>query len=187
MKPALSDKCQSNNKIVLVEDDEIISDDIEIAEIFNCFFVTVTESLGIKENNDNISGTEGILDPIEKSIQKYSNHPCILKIKSHFLNVESFTFNPVSLEEVETEIKRLNPKKATTFKNIPPKILRIILIYFPNLYEKYLIIALDVPLFLMSLSVQTYPHFINKKKVQLRKTTGQLVFCQLFQKSSRGF
>ena len=52
VKPALSDKCQSNNKIVLVKDDEIISDDIEIAEIFNRFFVTVTESLGIKENND---------------------------------------------------------------------------------------------------------------------------------------
>ena len=25
---------------------------------------------------------------------------------------------------METEIKRLNPKKATTFKNIPPKILK---------------------------------------------------------------
>ena len=124
MKPALSDKCQSNNKIVLVEDDEIISDDIEVAEIFNRFFVTVTESLGIKENNDNISDTEGILDPIEKSVQRYYNHPSILKIKSHFLNVESFTFNPVSLEEMETEIKRLNPKKATTFKDIPPKILK---------------------------------------------------------------
>ena len=124
VKPALSDKCQSNNKIVLVEDDEIISDDIEVAEIFNRFFVTVTESLGIKENNENISDTEGILDPIEKSVQRYSNHPSILKIKSHFLNVESFTFNPVSLEEMETEIKRLNPKKATTFKNIPPKILK---------------------------------------------------------------
>ena len=124
VKPALSDKFQSNNKIVLVEDDEIISDDIEVAEIFNRFFVTVTESLGIKENNDNISDTEGILDPIEKSVQRYSNHPSILKIKSHFLNVESFTFNPVSLEEMETEIKRLNPKKATTFKNIPPKILK---------------------------------------------------------------
>ena len=90
--PALSEKCQSNNKIVLVEDDEIISDDIEVAEIFNRFFVTVTESLSIKENNDNISDTEGISDPIEKSVQKYSNHPSILKIKSHFLNVEFFVF-----------------------------------------------------------------------------------------------
>ena len=71
MKPALSDKCQSNNKIVLVEDDEIISDDIEVAEIFNRFFVTVTESLGIKEINDNISGTEGIL--------KYDQKLCRVK------------------------------------------------------------------------------------------------------------
>ena len=69
VKPVLSDKCQSNNKIVLVEDDEIISDDIEVAEILNRYFVTVTESLGIKENNDNISDTEGLLDPIEKSVQ----------------------------------------------------------------------------------------------------------------------
>ena len=58
MKPALSDKCQSNNKIVLVEDDDIISDDIEVAEMFNSFFVMVTESLGIKENIDNISGAK---------------------------------------------------------------------------------------------------------------------------------
>ena len=40
------------------------------------------------------------------------------------MNAESFTFNPVSLEEMETEIERLNPKKATTFENIPPKILK---------------------------------------------------------------
>ena len=78
MKPALSDKCQNKNKIVLVEDDEIIYFDVEVAEIFDRFFVTVTESLGIKENNDGISSTEGIL----------------------------------------------NPKKATTFMKIPPKILK---------------------------------------------------------------
>ena len=65
-------------------DDEIISDDIEVAEIFNRFFVTVTESLGIKENNDNISDTEGILDPIEKSVRRYSNHPSILKLRATF-------------------------------------------------------------------------------------------------------
>ena len=48
MKPAVADKCQSNNKIVLVEDDEIISNDIEVAELLNCYFVTGTESLGLK-------------------------------------------------------------------------------------------------------------------------------------------
>ena len=57
------------------------------------------------EYDDNISGTEGIVDPIEKSIQKYSNHPSILIIKDQFMIINSFTFNPVSLEEMETEIK----------------------------------------------------------------------------------
>ena len=40
------------------------------------------------------------------------------------MNVDSLIFSPVSLEEMETEIKRFNPKKATTIKNIPPKILK---------------------------------------------------------------
>ena len=40
------------------------------------------------------------------------------------MNVESFTFNPVSLEEMETEIEKPYSKKATTFKNIPLKILK---------------------------------------------------------------
>ena len=40
------------------------------------------------------------------------------------MNVDSSTFNPVSLKKIVTEIKSLNPKKATTFQNIPPKILK---------------------------------------------------------------
>ena len=59
MKPALSDKYQSKNKIVLVEDNEIISDDKKVTEILNHFFITVTES------DDIISWNESIIYPIE--------------------------------------------------------------------------------------------------------------------------
>ena len=45
MKQALSGKCHSNSKIVLVEDNEIIPDDMEVAEILDYFFVKVTELL----------------------------------------------------------------------------------------------------------------------------------------------
>ena len=87
MQPALSDKYQSKNKIVvLVEDDTIISDDKEVAEVFDRFFVTKTESPGIIENDDDISRTEGIIDPIEKSIHIYSHHPSILIIMNQFMN-----------------------------------------------------------------------------------------------------
>ena len=150
MKPALSDKRQSNNMIVLVECDEFISDYIEVAEIFNRFFVTVTEALGMKENNDNISGTEDTLDSIEKSVKKYSNHPSILRIKSHFMNVDSFTFNLVSLEEWKLKLKGSIPRRPKPSRVYRQRFLRIVLIYGPNLYWKYLIIALEALLFLMS-------------------------------------
>ena len=47
VKPFFSDKLQSKNKIVLIEDETIISKDVEVAETMNEFFVSVTDSLGI--------------------------------------------------------------------------------------------------------------------------------------------
>ena len=58
-----------------MENDEAISDDRQVAEIFNNYFVTVTEILGIAENLDNVRSTEGIIDPVEKAMEKYANHP----------------------------------------------------------------------------------------------------------------
>ena len=45
------------------------------------FFVTVTNSLGINENSNYGNATEGIIDPVDKALHKFSNHPSILKIK----------------------------------------------------------------------------------------------------------
>ena len=66
VKPVLSDKGRSSSKITLIEDEKIISNDEEVAETLNNYFVTVTDSLGIIENSDIISSTEGASDPIEK-------------------------------------------------------------------------------------------------------------------------
>ena len=40
VKPFLSDKCPLNEKIITVENDEIISNDKEVAEVLNTFFLT---------------------------------------------------------------------------------------------------------------------------------------------------
>ena len=44
MKPCFSDKLQFKSKIVLIEDETIISNDVEVAETMNEFFITVTDS-----------------------------------------------------------------------------------------------------------------------------------------------
>ena len=60
MKPILSDKGRSNSKITLIENDTIISNDKEVAETLNDYFVSITDSLGLTENSEVISSTEGL-------------------------------------------------------------------------------------------------------------------------------
>ena len=124
VKPFFSDRSQSQNKIVLTDGERIISNDVEVAESMNEFFVTVTDSLGINENFDDENATDGITDPVQKAVKKFSNHPSILKIKGHYQNAAPFFFQKVAPDTVEKEVRSLNPKKATTHKNIPSKILK---------------------------------------------------------------
>ena len=124
VKPILSDKGRSNSKITLIENDTIISNDKEVAETLNDYFVSITDSLDLTENSEVIPSTEGVSDPIDRAIIKYSNHPSIRKIRSFAQNDNFFKFQKVSLEQMHTEIGRLDPKKATTFKNIPARVLK---------------------------------------------------------------
>ena len=123
VKPFISNKNKAKVKITLIEDDRIISKDEEVAETLNNYFVTVTDSLSLTES-EIITSTEGAMDPIDQALIKYSNHPSIRKIRSLVQNDSLFHFDNVSIEEMKTEIGRLNPSKATTVKNIPPKILK---------------------------------------------------------------
>ena len=81
VKPFLSDKIVSKEQILLVENDEIISEDSKIAELVNSFFSNILKNLkipGHRPHNDSL--LENVSDPILKVILKYRNHPSILTI-----------------------------------------------------------------------------------------------------------
>ena len=63
-------------------------------------------------------------DPVATAIEKFKTNPSILIIKDKILQANKFSFTEVSQSEIEKEIKKLNVKKATTHKNIPPKVLK---------------------------------------------------------------
>ena len=63
-------------------------------------------------------------DPVLKAIKKYEHHPSILKIKENVKLGESFSFSKVCEEEISEIVKKLDPSKATTHKNIPIKIFK---------------------------------------------------------------
>ena len=67
---------------------------------------------------------ENCTDPLDMIIQKFDKHPSILKINEMVHKNHNFHFKEISLEDVELEIKMLNAKKATTFKNIPSQRLK---------------------------------------------------------------
>ena len=63
-------------------------------------------------------------DPVTRAIEKFKTHPSVLIIKDKIFQGNKCSFTEVSQSEVEKEIKNLNIKKATTHKNIPPKVLK---------------------------------------------------------------
>ena len=94
--------------------------DIDVAEIMNELFFTVTDSLGINENFNDENAIEGITDPVKKAIKSFSNHPSILKIKCHYQNAGPLLFQKFAPDTIYKEVRNLNPKKATAHKNVPP-------------------------------------------------------------------
>ena len=80
IKPFLSNKIMSREKVTLIEEDEIVESDINTAQILNTSFSNIVSNLKIAEyaNCDPIS--DNINDPVIKSTVKYRNHSSILKI-----------------------------------------------------------------------------------------------------------
>ena len=80
-KRFISDNIVSKEQILLVENDEIISEDIKVAELLNSFFSNIVENLkipGYRPHND--SQFENASDLILKVILIYRNHASILTI-----------------------------------------------------------------------------------------------------------
>ena len=120
VKPGFSNEVRTTSSITLIEDVNMTTEDLKIAEIFNHYFTNITESLGISED---LSPTNGINDPVEKAMKKYENHPSIKMIKGR-CELNQFEFKPVTVNEILLQIQKLNPKKASPLNSIPAKILK---------------------------------------------------------------
>ena len=61
---------------------------------------------------------------VNNAISNYRNNPSILLLKDKTRNPSSFSFKEASLSDIEKEFRNLSTKEASTFGNIPPKVLR---------------------------------------------------------------
>ena len=83
MKPFLSDKNKATEKIPLVSDDKIFSDDLEIAEKFNDFFKNAVNNLNLSSNENLLLSATHLSDPVQIATEQYKNHSSILTIENN--------------------------------------------------------------------------------------------------------
>ena len=108
--------------MVLVDNDQIISDDKEIATTMNNYFSTITKSLDIIKWPDPGHSTDN-MDHIMMAIRKYENHSSILKIKSHYKSETRFKFKNITPDSVKEKVKSLSTGKSSR-GDIPTSILK---------------------------------------------------------------
>ena len=113
IKPFLSNKSTNSGKILLSENETILTDEETISETFNDFFKKSVEMLQINENKYLLDNVDDMSDSIQ-----------ILLIKENVQTAETFHFSPVSIVDIEKEILALNASKVGAFKNIPAKLIK---------------------------------------------------------------
>ena len=74
ISPLSSNKIKSKEKITLVENNEIISSDIEVANTFQNFFSSIVKNLNIQRDETHLSkATQD--NPVLACIEKFSTDP----------------------------------------------------------------------------------------------------------------
>ena len=123
VKSSFSDKSNNFESITLVENDSIVSNDNEVANIFNEYFSNLVEGLNLHVAENLINHYCKGEDPISSAILKYQNHPSITVIKKiHLLN--KFSFENASISDIKKDLQNLDTSKATQKSDLPTKIIK---------------------------------------------------------------
>ena len=115
VKPVLSKKIKSNERITLIENDETIKTEKGAAKVLNAFFSIIDQNLDIHLDD---SICKNINDPLLRAIVRYQNHPSIVAMKKFCNSKTHFSFKNVQKEEILKELNNLNKQQKTLISQI---------------------------------------------------------------------
>ena len=124
VKPLFNEQTVSTDTISLIEQNVVVSEDAKVSEIFNEFFGSAVTNLNIPPYEPLLDSLSPSGDPILNIIDKYKDHPSILKINEINPREPTFSFKPTDLATVMREISNLNAAKSCPIDSIPSKILK---------------------------------------------------------------
>ena len=113
--PSFSEKTvKKTKKILPIEENEIISDDHKLAEIFSKYFSQVTDSLDIPEYIPPNKDFFQIKDPVLRAIEKFKEHSSVKRILASTGNKrKGFSFQNVYPWEMRSKIRTAKYKNLT--------------------------------------------------------------------------
>lgn len=124
VRPLFSEKGKTMENLILIENQEIISKNLDISELFNKLFGDAVKNLNITSDPETSENIDCITGPILKTIKKYEKHPSILTIKQNTNTDSYFSFSEVSLREIMKVINTLDSAKTVQKSDIPIKIIK---------------------------------------------------------------
>ena len=108
--PFMTSKASSKKEFVLKINGKLIQNETEIAKLLNEHFNTIAKSLNLFEWNSKYYSD--LKNPVLRAIDKYKEHPSIMKIKS-FGSMEKLSFRKISTKHVSDLIMILDCNKKT--------------------------------------------------------------------------
>ena len=111
-----------DERITLVENNKVASDESNLVEIFSKHFGNIVENLGVDGLTNTSSDNDAVT--IKQAIEKYQNHPSIKVIRENIDTTNNFSFDLINPECMSKIINNLDTSKATQQGDIPTKIIK---------------------------------------------------------------
>ena len=111
VKPSFTDKTLKDEKVTLVENNKVVSDESELVEIFSRFFGNIVQNLGIDGLTSTSSDNEAAT--IRQAIEKYQNHFRIKVIQENIGTANNLFFELINPECIRKITNNLDASKAT--------------------------------------------------------------------------
>ena len=122
MQAVLSNKhSKGDSDILLIGKDELLLKNKKVADVFNSYFQSTTDSLDLFEWP--LGSTDQIYDSVDRIMDSFRSHPSFKSIKRNYKINSKFSFKSISKEFVKDVVNDLSLNKAAG-REIPQKILK---------------------------------------------------------------
>ena len=123
IRPLINTKAVTTYPTQLMENDELIKEECEIANVMNLYFTDIAVHIGDPINEyDNVLNDDEF---IEKCVERYKDHESVQKIKEKHPGSVKFSFQEIKTDDIKRLFQNIDVSKSTGFDLIPPKILKL--------------------------------------------------------------